>query len=270
MTREQRPAPPAAPADEEAGCGARPAGSEQLPERSGRGERSGRPGWPDLSDPGAELLERLDASPTVKLVAMAGHMVSQRIGRIFGEQDGLSPSGAAVLGTFNRDIGLDGRITHAELARRCMITPATLTGVVNTLHKAGYLRRERDAEDRRVVWLRLTAEGAGRAQSLAAQRAEVTGPFRELIDPEDEVIVRAYLIRLLTRLASADQCPHGAHPAGPGAAEPKPGARAAPTDPPADSEPPASPGQRDISGISEMSGPSRTMNSGSSRSRRSA
>jgi DNA-binding MarR family transcriptional regulator len=123
-------------------------------------------------DRSEELRTNLAASPTMRLVPLAGHVVSQRFGRIFGSQDGLTASSAAVLGVLGWgagrafDMGTPGRATHAELARRCMITPATLTGVVNTLVRAGYLRRERDQNDRRVVWLVLTDAGAERVTEI--------------------------------------------------------------------------------------------------------
>src|SRR6266849_5468070 len=95
----------------------------------------------------------VEAMPLMRLVPLAGHAVSQRFGRGFGGGRGL-------------ELGIAGRATHADLARRCMITPATLTGVVNTLVKAGYVVRERDETDRRVVWLVLTESGRERVRGI--------------------------------------------------------------------------------------------------------
>src|SRR6266849_8508023 len=114
----------------------------------------------------------VEAMPLMRLVPLAGHAVSQRFGRVFGSQDGLTGSSAAVLGALGfgggrgLELGIAGRATHADLARRCMITPATLTGVVNTLVKAGYVVRERDETDRRVVWLVLTESGRERVRGI--------------------------------------------------------------------------------------------------------
>lgn len=159
-----------------------------------------------------QLRDQLESSPTLRLVSMAGHVVGQRFGRIFGEQDGLSPSGAAVLNVIGwagrgreKEIS-SGRVAHAELARRCMITPATLTGVVSTLVKAGYLRRERDAEDRRVVWLVLTEAGTERVRQLRAQIREIAASVSASLDPEHEAIIRDFLVNLVCRLSAADSC----------------------------------------------------------------
>lgn len=160
----------------------------------------------------SDLRERLETSPTLRLVSVAGHLLAQRFGRIFGEQDGLSPSGAAVLNVMGwagrgreQEIS-SGRVAHAELARRCMITPATLTGVVSTLVKAGYLRRERDAEDRRVVWLTLTESGTERVRRLRAQIREIAASVSASLDPEHEAIIREFLVDLVCQLSTGDFC----------------------------------------------------------------
>ena len=154
------------------------------------------------------LREHLETSPTLRLVSVAGHVLGQRFGRIFGEQDGLSPSGAAVLNVIGwagrgreHEIA-PGRITHADLARRCMITPATLTGVVNTLAKAGYLRRERDEDDRRVVWLVLTEAGTERVRQLREQIRQIAAPIHAALDPEHEAVIRDFLMDLICGLST--------------------------------------------------------------------
>jgi len=105
----------------------------------------------------AELQERLRTWPLLRLLTLAGHSTGNRFRRLLADEDGLSPGAAAVLtmlawGT-GRGLaaGTPGRATHSDLAARCMIAPATVTGIVSTLEKAGYVRRERDTADRRVV-----------------------------------------------------------------------------------------------------------------------
>ena len=59
----------------------------------------------------------------------------------------------------------------STLARRLMVTPTVITGVVDRLERRGYLRREDDRVDRRRVHLILTPEGA--RVSLAAEQVTV-------------------------------------------------------------------------------------------------
>ncbi len=56
----------------------------------------------------------------------------------------------------------------STLARRLMVTPTVITGVVDRLERRGYLRREDDRVDRRRVHLRLTPDGE--RVSLAAEQ----------------------------------------------------------------------------------------------------
>ena len=150
-----------------------------------------------------ELREGLADSPLMRLVSLAGHVTSQRFGRVMGRQHGLSSSGAAVLAVlgWGQGSGLDrstpGRATHAELARRMWLSPATLTGILDTLEKAGYVRRERDESDRRVVWLALTEAGAERVQAISRDAAELFRGRLAGCDPATEKIVREFLIDVI-------------------------------------------------------------------------
>ncbi|GAB3162251.1 MarR family winged helix-turn-helix transcriptional regulator [Microbispora hainanensis] len=59
----------------------------------------------------------------------------------------------------------DGPMTASELARRAGITTASVTGVIDRLEAAGYVRRERDGSDRRKVMVTLQVQRA--AQDVA-------------------------------------------------------------------------------------------------------
>src|SRR5215472_2397242 len=52
-------------------------------------------------------------------------------------------------------LALSGHLTAGELARRTGLTTASITGVLDRLEEAGFVRRERDAHDRRRVIVRL-------------------------------------------------------------------------------------------------------------------
>jgi DNA-binding MarR family transcriptional regulator len=152
----------------------------------------------------ARLRERLLGSPLMRLVGLAGQSVGHSFRKVFAEEDGLSPGSAAVLsalafgtGRGFANEGTPGRATHSELAKRCLITPATLTGVVSTLEKAGYVTRERDQSDRRVVWLLLTDSGAERAREIGARFAAVNEAVTRDIDPELEQSLRSFLITVI-------------------------------------------------------------------------
>ena len=60
-----------------------------------------------------------------------------------------------------------GRLSARELGRECDMLASTATGVVDRLELHGLVERERDNDDRRVVWIKLTEQGA-ELQSAAA------------------------------------------------------------------------------------------------------
>jgi DNA-binding MarR family transcriptional regulator len=173
------------------------------------GDRTPPTASPEPAEPAAhgrqyaELHARLSVAPIMRLVGLAGQAVGHRFRRTFAEEDGLSPGAAAVLVTlsFGEGAGLEqgtpGRATHTELAQRCLITPATLTGIVSTLEKAGYVTRERDESDRRVVWLRLTETGAVRARQIGARIRDANTEVMHHLSPELESAMRGFLIAVI-------------------------------------------------------------------------
>jgi DNA-binding MarR family transcriptional regulator len=54
-------------------------------------------------------------------------------------------------------LALSGQLTAGELARETGLTTASITGVLDRLEEAGFVRRERDAHDRRRVVVHLDA-----------------------------------------------------------------------------------------------------------------
>jgi DNA-binding MarR family transcriptional regulator len=128
-----------------------------------------------------------------------------------GRQHGLSSAGAAVLAVLTwgtgRGVerGIPGRATHAELARRCYLAPATLTGVIDTLEKGGYVRRERDEADRRVVWLVMTDAGREHARKIGQDFSEVYQPTAAECDPAQEKVVREFLVDLIVKNYEKEQ-----------------------------------------------------------------
>lgn len=54
----------------------------------------------------------------------------------------------------------------ADLAERAGVTRATMTGLIDTLEKDGYVRREPDANDRRMMLVKLTPKAEAFLQSM--------------------------------------------------------------------------------------------------------
>jgi DNA-binding MarR family transcriptional regulator len=106
------------------------------------------------------------------------HQVAQRVG--------LGASDAQ----FMHLLQLHGPLTPGRLAELSGLTTGTVTGVLDRLEAAGFVRRERDESDRRKVIVKLNEEQlwsamaplyAGQAESLAAVAGAYDGEQLEVI-----------------------------------------------------------------------------------------
>lgn len=57
--------------------------------------------------------------------------------------------------------------TLGDVARRLMVTPAVVTGLIDRLERRGYVRRINSTDDRRRVLLALTDEGRAAAEAVS-------------------------------------------------------------------------------------------------------
>lgn len=90
-------------------------------------------------------------------LARLNGLVQERLDAVFAEH-GLRAWEFDVLATLRRS-GPPYSLTPGELDRAALITSGTTTHRVSGLEKRGYVQRVRDEDDRRVVHVRLTAEG---------------------------------------------------------------------------------------------------------------
>jgi len=88
--------------------------------------------------------------------------------------------------------------TPAELAEKASVTRATMTGLIDTLERDGYVTREPDPEDRRMMSVRLTSKGEGRLKEiLPGYFQRIAWLMSSLSESERKV-----LVRLLTKIAT--------------------------------------------------------------------
>ncbi len=125
-------------------------------------------------------------------------MVVARFERLL-ESQGMTHAGWQAL----LAIGAAERLTQREVAERCYVTPATVTGVVDTLERDGLVVRERDTADRRVVRVRLTDEGRARLARTKKAAAKEMGALFDDLTEREEAVVRRFLTRTIERLGDA-------------------------------------------------------------------
>jgi DNA-binding MarR family transcriptional regulator len=91
-------------------------------------------------------------------------------------------------------LSFSGHMTAGELARATGLTTASITGVIDRLEEAGFVRRERDPHDRRRVVVRLSLDKA--VSDVASVFAPMLRDWREMAarysDDELRLIVDFY------------------------------------------------------------------------------
>jgi DNA-binding MarR family transcriptional regulator len=130
-----------------------------------------------------------------RLLGIAGRMVAARFQRLL-ESEGMSHAGWQVM----LALWKSGGLTQREVAERCYVTQATVTGVVDTLERDGLVVRERSTEDRRVVRVRLTDEGRARLDRTRRTAAREMAPLFDDLTAKEEAVVRRFLTRTIERL----------------------------------------------------------------------
>jgi DNA-binding MarR family transcriptional regulator len=116
---------------------------------------------------------------------------SSAIGVIFGQTVanavGISSSDLECLDFLN----IEGRVTAGRLAELTGLTTGAITGLVDRMEKAGLVRRERDEEDRRKVYIGIVPEALGRVGSFyePLQKA-VTKNWESYTDAELKLLLR--------------------------------------------------------------------------------
>lgn len=92
-----------------------------------------------------------------------------------------------------------GPLTVNELAARLYLDKSTASRVAGGLEEKGYVARERDAADRRIVRLSATEGGVQVCGRIEHDLAQAYARMLEDFDPE----VRGAMIRLVGRLATS-------------------------------------------------------------------
>jgi DNA-binding MarR family transcriptional regulator len=109
----------------------------------------------------------------------------------------ISPAGLGVLRVLLTGDGLKS----SDVAARGWSSPGTLTSVVNTLVREGYVERRSDAGDRRIVRLFVTDKG----RRVCADYFSVAGPSWhrafDFVSTEDEPVIRKFFLDMIEQFS---------------------------------------------------------------------
>jgi DNA-binding MarR family transcriptional regulator len=155
------------------------------PEVAPCGPGDGRPGWfwgePSDGPPADAPLHAL-------LLAASRIMGTFYAGTLAQAGLRISPAGLGVLRVLLAGDGLKS----SDVASRGWSSPGTLTSVVNTLVREGYVERRSDAGDRRVVRLFVTELGRQVCEDYFAFAGPQWRDAFGFVDPADEPVIRKF------------------------------------------------------------------------------
>src|SRR5882757_4916206 len=109
---------------------------------------------PTLSRPNARAALLRELEEAMRRSSAQGVLFGQTVANVAG----ISGSDLECLDFLN----LEGRVTAGRLAEVTGLTTGAIAGVVDRLEKAGLVRRERDAADRRKVFIAIVPENVAK------------------------------------------------------------------------------------------------------------
>lgn len=108
--------------------------------------------------------------------------------RLLAAQTGLTSSQFVIL----QIVARNGKVLPSTVAKSARLTQATVTSLVDKLERNGHVRRRRDTEDRRRIWIEMTRTGE---KALAASpdflQDRFQTAFRQLETWEQAMIIAA-------------------------------------------------------------------------------
>ena len=93
-----------------------------------------------------------------------------------------------------------GSLTPTELARRMFRSKHSITNIIDSLEKEGYVERHRDSEDRRIVNIKITTEGLNHVKERVDNENPIIGKLMSCLDEKETEQFLVYVNRLRKEL----------------------------------------------------------------------
>src|SRR5215831_2879121 len=146
--------------------------------------------WAESPTSGAGPQERAELELAFATAMRRTGSLMQLMGQAAADRIGINSTDLNCLNI----LSFSGHMTAGELARATGLTTASITGVIDRLEEAGFVRRERDPNDRRRVVVRLSLDKA--VSDVASVFATMLRHWRDMAsrssDDELRLIVDFY------------------------------------------------------------------------------
>lgn len=109
---------------------------------------------------------------------------------------GIKPGQAVILFM----LGCKGGLSQKQLAQEIGITPPSMTVALRKMEESGFILREPDDEDQRVIRIRLSEKGKQYVDEIKSILEEMEELLYEGISPEERMLFRRLLIEMRDNL----------------------------------------------------------------------
>jgi len=142
-------------------------------------------------------VERFPEDAPLQALLLTATKLMGAYGQCTVQAAGLKVS-LAGLGVLRVLLDEDG-LKSSEVAERAWSSPGTMTAVVGTLARDGFVERKPDETDRRIVRLYLTEQGRALITYYVTQAAPRWRKAFDFLDKDDEAVVRRFFVQMIGR-----------------------------------------------------------------------
>lgn len=112
---------------------------------------------------------------------------------------GLKPSQAGILFILN----CEGGISQRQLADKIGIRPPSMTVALRKLEEQGYIRKEPDAKDQRIIRIELSGRGKECIEELEGIMKDMEEMLYQGITPEERMLLRRLILEMRENLLNS-------------------------------------------------------------------
>lgn len=115
------------------------------------------------------------------------------------EEFDLKPGQAGILFT----LSCNGTLSQRELAQKIGVTPPSMTVALRKMEELGYVRKEPDANDQRVIRILLTQKGENCVGKIKAVIGRMEALMCQGMSKEEELLLRRLLLQMQENLLNS-------------------------------------------------------------------
>ena len=131
-----------------------------------------------------------------RLIHMSKYQASKRL-----DDFDLKPSQAGILFV----LSCNGKLSQRELAERIGITPPSMTVALRKMETRGYIEKEPDEKDQRIIRILLTEKGESCVEDIRTVMDEMEAVLYQNMTQEEKMLLRRLLLQMQENLLDSKE-----------------------------------------------------------------